>query len=103
LQISNDVAFNGFNEFKLGDIKVSINEDNRFAILPLSLLSFNILTNLRNDMSDTIIDMEFPNGVGMFIALECFRESREEACMNLFINQTRKTQKSCGIVKIVYP
>ena len=78
LQISNDVSYNGNEEFKFGDIKISVSDDNM------------------DDFSGTLTSVEFPQGVGLYIAQECFREMNQPECEKLFERSTKAKQLSCG-------
>ena len=78
LQISSDVSYNGNEEFKFGDLKISVSDDNM------------------EDFSGTLTSVEFPQGVGMYIAQECFREMNQPECEKLFERSTKAKQMSCG-------
>jgi len=78
LQISNDVSYNGNEEFKFGDMKISVSDDNM------------------DDFSGTLTSVEFPQGVGLYIAQECFREMNQPECEKLFERSTKAKQMSCG-------
>ncbi|CAF0786869.1 unnamed protein product [Brachionus calyciflorus] len=78
LHISNDISFNGFDEFKFGDVKVSVVDDEM------------------NDATGTSINIDFPLGIGLYIANECYREINQPECEQLFDRSKNTKQKSCG-------
>ena len=78
LQISSDVSYNGYDEFKFGDLKISVSDDNM------------------DDFSGTLTSIDFPQGVGLYIAQECFREMNQPECESLFERSSKTKQLSCG-------
>ncbi|RNA42532.1 hypothetical protein BpHYR1_011154 [Brachionus plicatilis] len=78
LHITNDVSFNGFDEFKFGDVKVSVLDDNL------------------NDPTGTTISVDFPLGIGLYVTNECYREINQHECGKLFDRSRNIKQQSCG-------
>lgn len=58
-------------------------------------------TSSHSDATGTTVDVYFPYGVGMFIALECFRETNNNDCLKQLQKASENTkQNSCGGVSI---
>ena len=53
----------------------------------------------RLDASGTQVSINYPLGVGIFIALECYREINQPDCGKLFNEAKNSKQLSCGKVK----
>jgi hypothetical protein len=49
----------------------------------------------RSDQSATASPISFPNGIGMFIALECFRETASQDCVELITKEMNSKQGAC--------
>jgi hypothetical protein len=57
---------------------------------------------LSNDLSGTLANIEFPQGVGLYISLQCYREINSPECEKLFKRAKNSKQLSCGkVAKIV--
>ena len=73
------MSFNGFDEYKFGDLKISLIDEEE------------------PEASGSTVEIEFPFGVGQYIALECYRELNNPDCKNLFKQSSSKMKHfSCG-------
>jgi hypothetical protein len=54
------------------------------------------------DVSDSTTQVNFPDGIGIFMALECFNSRNTEECMKLLENAYNAKRKACGRVKYLY-
>jgi hypothetical protein len=50
---------------------------------------------VRLDASGTTVSINYPLGVGLFIALECYREINQPDCGKLFNEAKNSKQMSC--------
>ena len=59
---------------------------------------FNKCIQCSNQAIGTLENINFPEGVGLYIALECYREFNRSDCAKLFEQSKKAKQKSCGKV-----
>lgn len=57
-----------------------------------------MLLSYREEGIGTTERITFPDGVGLYIAMECYRGSNTEECGKLLDKAKTSTQKSCGKV-----
>ena len=59
-----------------------------------------MLKNFSDEGTGTTESINFPDGVGLYIAMECYRGLNQDRCSSLFKTAKNEKQKSCG--KVTY-
>jgi hypothetical protein len=64
-------------------------------------LKISIQNNNQFDASGTSIKLPFPDGIGLYIVKECFREINQPDCNKIFQKAKNVKKMSCGKVKLL--
>ena len=59
-------------------------------------------SQLSDGASGTTVNVEFSHGIGLYIAMECFREINQPDCAKLFSTSKDVKQMSCAKVTHQY-